>query len=768
MTNKPPEPSDLTSVMVSLLDLRPSSKVLVVELGNTMASLLSVQGHQVTWIRSDEDLDSQINQIVKNGPYDGAILGPIFAAQQPSLPMPNGWRNLKKTFSEDWLIAYAVENLVFDGSLVSLVPNGLLSNYSRMNLRKVLVERGLTLVATMPQGLTFNLLNISSVGLVLVKRNLTHKERPVVFMAIENSDSLALLKQWKELGSTKIRGDIAGFTSVAILVKDLSDEYRLDPQYYDPTYLQIKAPEGFYEITLGEIAEIKGGVSIDKNQRLEFVLNNNVPYLQVRHITPDSNLSEKLLWVTAETLRSHESKSAKPGDILVTIAGTVGKVVIVPPTFTNGVLFDTSIRRLRITDETVTSESVLEFLRSDLGQLQFRRLTGGTAIPQITTPILELMRIFLPLKAVGTVISPDTSPVENFVKESEASRETTPVSISDTVTQATLIADAIQSQIVDYLRSVQPNDISWKTHFEKTLRSVSDEFLTKTLEETIFLDFPAPIAIFYRRFQMARYNYYERLDRMVSLVEACSYFVYHVLLSDYCHHNWQSQIPLSKDALQAFRGRQSIDYRLKFISEVCDAAREGTVTLFMPEVVDSKVVEVGDLLREQVRNPVAHSAPGSEPYVRSLIEGYLPHIEILLESLRFLSQYTLCRVRSHYYHKEQWSYQAEIYRGAEYDFNIQETNIAVILSEDNSRLIEAERDHLVLLSADNDILDLHPFYQLYFGDETCRESHLCFFKYRQASKLIGESIRSSVEVQLPGIERFQELTGIAVNADNQG
>jgi hypothetical protein len=264
---------------------------------------------------------------------------------------------------------------------------------------------------------------------------------------------------------------------------------------------------------------------------------------------------------------------------------------------------------------------------------------------------------------------------------------------------------------------------------------------------------------------MARYNNYERLDRMVSLVESCVYFVFHVLVVDYCVHEWAGKINLSKDAIRALKGVQSIDYRLKFIKELIDAARNDVITLFMPELVDTPVVEVGNKLRDEVRNPISHSAPGSEPFVQSLIDKYLPNVNQLLEALRFLGGYTLCRVRNHYFQNRKRRFQVEIYRGAEYDLNLREGSIRSETGD--SELITAERDHLVVLSPDAEILDLHPFYQLYFGDETAREPHLCFYKYRRGNQLVGESVRSGVEISLLGIDDFQELTGVTIGSNNQ-
>jgi hypothetical protein len=458
-----------------------------------------------------------------------------------------------------------------------------------------------------------------------------------------------------------------------------------------------------------------------------------------------------VFWVNLSKVSGYEERLAKPGDILITVSGTVGKVAIVPELYGKGVFFDTSIRRVRLDSEYAKPDWMVQFLQSEIGQLQFRRLTSGSAIPQITTPDLESLRIFLPAPHEDAAATPTEEPKAKDITGNQA--------------QANLFADAIQEKVVDYLRNISYDDLNWNEAIEKTLSSLIKDLVPKPLEKVILEDFPAPIAIPFRRFQMARYNHYERLDRMVSLVESCIYFVFHVLAIDYCRHGWQNQLSLANEAKLALRGTQSISHRLKFIKQVIESAQNGAITLFMAELLRTDIVEVGDQLRDEVRNPISHSAPGSEPYVRSLIDKYLPSVNKLLESLRFLSNYTLCRVRNHYYQNGEWHYQAEIYRGAEYDLNIQESSL--VQDSGQSELITAERDHLILLNSDAETLDVHPFYQLYFGDETSRESHLCFYKHRQGNRLVGESIRSSVEVTLLGIEDFQSLTGVNIGNNLQ-
>ncbi|HMS00113.1 MAG TPA: restriction endonuclease subunit S [Anaerolineales bacterium] len=742
---------DLVTSLISLLDLQNKSKVLVIEFGTQISGDTSLDGHDIVYIQNSEPHKELVKKIETNGPYDGVILLPVFSSLQTQLKPPTGWEVVGKFTTEDWLIAHAFNNLKSSGSITALVPNGLLTNHGRQIMRRELINCGLVMVSAIPTDLIYRDLKRVQVStaLLLVRNGYQGSDRQITFVNFGNYATLPSKDDWVNItaGEMNLDDDI-----VRVHIPNLKDhDYRLDPQYYDPAYLQIKAPQGFVEVSLDEIADIRGGFMAKKEERTEIQNSeNSLPYLQVRHILNNGTIASHPLWVDSTQIPSFKERVALPGDILVTVAGTIGKAVLVPVSYGKGVFFDTSIRRIRISDESIKPEWVFQFFQSEIGQLQFRRLTSGSTIPQITTPVLETMSIFLPTRRGET----------GDVKGREA-----PTDISDNRAQANLIASAIQENVVDYLRNINPHEENWNENIEKTLSNLIKNLIPKPLDKLILEDFPTPIAIPYRRFNMARYNYYERLDRMISLVESCVYLVFHVLLTDYCRHHWKNQINLSNEARQSLKGTQSIDYRLRFIDEVLNYAQSGSINLFMPELSTTEIVEIGNKLRNEVRNPISHSAPGSEPFVRSLIDKYAPSVTKLLESFRFLSDYTLCRVRNHYFQNGEWYYQAEIYRGAEYDLNIQENILAG--DSNDSELITAERDHLILLSPDAETLDMHPFYQLYFGNETARESHLCFYKHRQGNRLVGESIRSSVEVTLLGIEDFQTLTGVNIGSSGQ-
>ena len=82
------------------------------------------------------------------------------------------------------------------------------------------------------------------------------------------------------------------------------------------------------------------------------------------------------------------------------------------------------------------------------------------------------------------------------------------------------------------------------------------------------------------------------------------------------------RVQLSADASRVLKGDSSLQKRLKFIEDVLAAAQQQTPTLFMPELLGCDIVAYGDRVRDDLRNRVAHSAPGSETYARSLLHGF--------------------------------------------------------------------------------------------------------------------------------------------------
>ena len=71
---------------------------------------------------------------------------------------------------------------------------------------------------------------------------------------------------------------------------------------------------------------------------------------------------------------------------------------------------------------------------------------------------------------------------------------------------------------------------------------------------------------------------------------------------------------------------------------------------------------------------------------------------------------------------------------------------------------KAVQDNLVLINKDEQVLDLHPMYQLLACEQSNYETHICFLKRRKQNQLLGESIQGAYEVEIDGFEEFENLT----------
>lgn len=677
---------DAVKLLLDLVIPNDSDSILILASGTELTAAAQSRGVQV--VEASADHPALIDNISNSGPYGGAIIVPPFNFEVINPSVPNTWPPLRRWFAEEYFIAHSWSQLAPGARVIALVSSGLLSLAQRQSARQALLGHGLLLVVALPNDLFWTVPHHAGTYLVICERR-NPITAPVQLVDASNETSLPpsqAFREWAE-GRAFPAMDVR---PVAIEPHELNADFRIDPAFYDPIFLELQAPPGFREYRLGDITEISAGVRVDPSDRLTTREGSSqVPFVQVRHLR--AGAIDQPYWINLDTAAG---KRALPGDILVSSSGTIGKVVLVGPEFPDGVLFDTSVRRVRIAEEIVSPKLVSDFLQSELGQQQFRRLTSGTVIPHISSAHLSQMRVFLPI----ALVDGSKGEVPDVV-------ETAPV-----LTQAQALAQAIEEKVLTVLHKPEDDrDETWRERVASTLRQLAAELAPKSISDVVRQDFPAPLAIAYRRYYRARHNPYEQLNRLVSLVEACTYFAFHILLADYSRGAWRDRVVLPKEATQALKPRATFDDRIRFVRAVTEMAQLNGIEWFMPELIEADLGSHSDRFRTELRNPVAHSAPGSEAYVFDLLQKYQVYLEEMLKRLRFLSQYSMCRIRSCHFHQGEWHYRIEVYRGEEYDVNIQDFQPEDVADE--GRLIAAEREHLVLISPEYEVLDLWPYYQ---------------------------------------------------------
>jgi hypothetical protein len=175
-------------------------------------------------------------------------------------------------------------------------------------------------------------------------------------------------------------------------------------------------------------------------------------------------------------------------------------------------------------------------------------------------------------------------------------------------------------------------------------------------------------------------------------------------------------------------------------------------SLFVPELLNSPMPRIARQLQEDLRNRLSHTATATESQHRKVLADFVPTIESMLSELDFLNRYRLVRITHYFYEKDKLVRRMEVYHGV-----VPELDEQTFPAEDE--LAKADHNHLVLLDAEGQVLDLHPLYQLVASEETRHENHLCFFKQRKAGGqlLEGESVQGAFPLRLLGFQDFEIL-----------
>jgi hypothetical protein len=492
----------------------------------------------------------------------------------------------------------------------------------------------------------------------------------------------------------------------AVSFSSLSD-LRLDPHYYDPIYINPIIPESsdFAAVKLSEIVEIRSGENFPKEEDA-FDLHG-IPFVQVAHVTPQGALDLHNARSMKMNYATQRRGYCMPGDLLITIAGTVGKVALVNESPT-GVCIDTSLRRLRIKDRSqVLPEYLALFLRSQLAQLQIERALSGTVINILSSPNLAEITVYLPS------ISKQRKIVDVFKKLLHGQSELLLANFPDV------------ERMVECLKpiaTIEPSDHRQISLLESSSHSPS-------WQEIVRNQFPFPIAHAFTSFEgTSTDTYASQLKALIDTSEAIVYYLYGISVSDQLR-----RLKLDDADLKIITDF-SIDRRLSFIFRLIKMAKQNMdIQLFVPELVDVDLGICRDI-HNNIRNAQAHLSMLPEPRCKQLVENYQPKLERLLQSTLALQEYKLAMVTK-----------IETRNGRpQYTILSMMSNNPQFRSqvEDLEEHLTADTQQVVLIDQNYNTLALHPFYVLHAWDATAMHPHLCVFK-----QLSGDPPRQRLKVE---------------------
>lgn len=122
---------------------------------------------------------------------------------------------------------------------------------------------------------------------------------------------------------------------------------------------------------------------------------SGVPYVRPTEIRDFQVDVQSLRRTTADIANNYRRSSLKPGDVILSIVGSIGKVAIVPPSL-DGANITQSSARLRPHKALVSSELLALFLRSPTATMQFDNATLGTGVPRLNIGDIRAFTMPLP------------------------------------------------------------------------------------------------------------------------------------------------------------------------------------------------------------------------------------------------------------------------------------------------------------------------------------------------------------------------------------
>ena len=201
------------------------------------------------------------------------------------------------------------------------------------------------------------------------------------------------------------------------LVKRSELEGRLDPSYY------IAMPKIKALVPLKKIAKINGGKRIPKGRTFSSVLTQ-YKYLRVEDLSEENINIASLKNISKDIFDILVRYEAKEKDLIISIAGTVGKVIILNNNTNNRVILTENAAKIFLKSSMITVEALQVILRTNLLQKQIQANSIQTTIPKLGLDKILNLKIPIPPKEIQTqiVAKMDDAYTSKKQKEAEAQR----------------------------------------------------------------------------------------------------------------------------------------------------------------------------------------------------------------------------------------------------------------------------------------------------------------------------------------------------------
>jgi len=193
--------------------------------------------------------------------------------------------------------------------------------------------------------------------------------------------------------------------------------------FYRETELQEteigKIPKEWGLAELEKIAKIITGPFGSQLRKSELTNHGIKVYTQENVL--ERNFEIGNLYISEEKFKELKNFEVTPGDVLLTIRGTIGKSIKVPTSITKGIIH-TNLAIIRLEKKEVLPDFVeLVFNESEILMEQVRRIHSATTIPALYGRTLKQIKIMLPplneQKAITDIFSTVNRAIELYREE---------------------------------------------------------------------------------------------------------------------------------------------------------------------------------------------------------------------------------------------------------------------------------------------------------------------------------------------------------------
>jgi len=178
-------------------------------------------------------------------------------------------------------------------------------------------------------------------------------------------------------------------------------------------------------ITIGEIADVNGGKRLRKGKRVQEGVTEH-PYIRVVDFREDGFDPTNVKYITQDAYHDVNRYTITHDDVYVSIAGTIGRVGIIPPNFSGANLTENAAKITNIRNN-FEKRFLMYYLRSDYGQAEISSKIVGTSQPKLA--LFRIKEIKVPLystptqRKIASILSAYDDLIENNLRRIKILKE---------------------------------------------------------------------------------------------------------------------------------------------------------------------------------------------------------------------------------------------------------------------------------------------------------------------------------------------------------